>query len=196
MSVARHSSAQPARAPLPANPPDAADAPNPPPAVRRRLAALAYEAVILFGVVFFAGYLFSTLTQQRDGLTHHNLLAAWIEFVLAAYFVWFWTHGGQTLPMKTWGLRVVDRDGAPLTPARAAARHALAWLWFLPPLALHPLLHLTVPVTLGVAALWFALWAAAARLDAQRQFLHDRLAGTRVVRVGTRASRASRPQGA
>ena len=67
-----------------------------------------YEGVILFGIVFIAGYLFSTLTQQRNGLTHHNLLTTWIGLVVGVYFVWFWTHGGQTLPMKTWRLRVVD----------------------------------------------------------------------------------------
>ncbi|MGV2289448.1 RDD family protein [Trinickia sp. YCB016] len=153
------------------------------PTVRRRLASMAYEGVILFGVVFFAGYLFGTLTQQRNGLTHHNLLAAWIGLVVGVYFVWFWTHGGQTLPMKTWRLRIVGADGNAVPVARAVVRYAVAWLWFLPPLALHPLLHLSLPVTLGIAAAWFVLWAAAARLDRERQFPHDRIAGTRIVTV-------------
>ncbi|MBB5407901.1 putative RDD family membrane protein YckC [Paraburkholderia sp. RAU6.4a] len=154
------------------------------PTVRRRLAALLYEAVILFGVVFVAGYLFSTLTQQRNGLAHHNLLAGWIGLVVGVYFVWFWTHGGQTLPMKTWRLRVVGADGAPVSVGRAIARYVFAWLWFLPPLALHPLLGLRVPQTLVIAGVWFVVWAASGRFDPQRQFLHDRLAGTRVVAVG------------
>ncbi|HEY3596064.1 MAG TPA: RDD family protein [Paraburkholderia sp.] len=154
------------------------------PTVRRRLATLVYEGVILFGIVFFAGYLFSTLTQQRNGLTHHNLLAAWIGLVIGVYFVWCWTHGGQTLPMKTWRLRVVRaRDGAPVSWPRAIVRYGLAWLWFLPPLALHPLFGLTVPHTLLVAAAWFVAWAATGRLLDDRQFLHDRLAGTRIVTV-------------
>ena len=153
------------------------------PALRRRLATMVYEGVILFGVVFLAGYLFSTLTQQRNGLTHHNLLMSWIGVVLAAYFVWFWTHGGQTLPMKTWRLKVVDAHGQPVKPGRALARYALAWLWFLPPLALHPLVGLAVPQTLIVAAIWFVLWAATGRCGASRQFLHDRLAGTRIVEL-------------
>jgi uncharacterized RDD family membrane protein YckC len=153
------------------------------PTVRRRLAALLYEALILFGVVFIAGYLFSTLTQQRNGLTHHNLLAAWIGLVVGVYFVWFWTHSGQTLPMKTWRLRVVAADGAPLSTGRAITRYVLAWLWFLPPLALHPLLGLKLPQTLAIAGIWFVLWAATGLFDSQRQFLHDRLAGTRVVSV-------------
>ncbi len=153
----------------------------PPPSVRRRLAALVYEAVILFGIVFFAGYLFSTLTQQRNGLVHRDLLTAWIALVVGVYFVWCWTHGGQTLPMKTWRLRLVGRDGGALRPLRAVVRYLLAWLWFLPPLALHPLLHLSLPYTLGAAAVWFVLWAASAMLDGARQFPHDRLAGTRIV---------------
>ncbi|AQG99195.1 hypothetical protein A9R05_10445 [Burkholderia sp. KK1] len=151
------------------------------PTLRRRLATMLYEGVILFGVVFIAGYLFSTLTQQRNGLTHHNWLMSWIGVVLAAYFVYFWTHGGQTLPMKTWRLKVVDTHGQPVKTGRALARYALAWLWFLPPLALHPLLSLTVPQTFAVFAAWVVLWAAAVRLDPARQFLHDRLAGTRIV---------------
>lgn len=165
-----------ATSPLPTTP-----APGMVPTVRRRLAALLYEAVILFGVVFIAAYLFSTLTQQRNGLTHHNLLAGWIGLVVGVYFVWFWTHGGQTLPMKTWRLRVVSADGGPLSVARAVARYVLAWLWFLPPLAVHPLLGLRVPQTLVVAGVWFVVWAASGRFDSQRQFLHDRLAGTRIV---------------
>ncbi|GAB7521706.1 RDD family protein [Paraburkholderia sp. 2C] len=154
------------------------------PSIRRRLATLVYEGVILFGIVFIAGYLFSTLTQQRSGLEHRDWLAAWIGIVVGVYFVWCWTHGGQTLPMKTWRLRVVRaKDGAPLSWSRALARYVLAWLWFLPPLALHPLFGLTVPHTLAITGLWFVAWAASARLFTDRQFPHDRLAGTRIVAV-------------
>lgn len=162
-------------------------APAPVPTIRRRLAALVYESVLLFGIVFVAGYLFATLTQQRNGLTHHNALTAWVALVVGAYFVWCWTRGGQTLPMKTWRLRLVATStGQPPTAGRALARYLAAWLWFLPPLAVHPLAHLPVPATLGAAAAWFCLWAAAARLDPARQFPHDRLAGTRIVAAEAR----------
>jgi uncharacterized RDD family membrane protein YckC len=153
------------------------------PALRRRIAAMVYEGVLLFGIVFIAGYLFSTLTQQRNGLTHHNELMVWIGFVLAVYFVWCWTHGGQTLPMKTWRMKVVDAQGQPVTTGRAIVRYGLAWMWFLPPLALHPVLGLGIPLTLFAFAVWVVLWAAAVWLDPARQFLHDRFAGTRVVVV-------------
>jgi uncharacterized RDD family membrane protein YckC len=152
------------------------------PTVRRRLAALMYEGVLLFGVVFLAGYLFSTLTQQRNGLVHHNWMATWIGVVIGAYFVWFWTHGGQTLPMKTWRLKVVRAaDGGPVSFGRAVARYVLAWMWFLPPLAVHPLLGLAVPQTLVLAGVWFLAYAGVGRVGVSRQFLHDRIAGTEVV---------------
>jgi uncharacterized RDD family membrane protein YckC len=149
-----------------------------------------YESVLLFGVVFGAGLAFSLVMQQRNGLTHHNLMTAWIVFVAGVYFVGFWHKGGQTLPMKTWRMRVVGPHGAPPSIARAALRYLCAWLWFLPPLVLHPLLHLSIPHTLVLAAAWFVIWAASARFVSDRQFLHDRLAGTRIVAISRQRTTA------
>ena len=151
--------------------------------IRRRLAALVYETVLLFGVIFVAGLAFSLALQARDGLTHHRLMSAWIAIVAGVYFIGFWHHGGQTLPMKTWRLRVVGPLGTPPSLSRATIRYLAAWLWFLPPLVLHPLFHLPLPQTLVLEAVWFVLWAASACFVADRQFPHDRIAGTRVVAV-------------
>ncbi len=154
-----------------------------PASLRRRLIALVYEGVLLFGVVFVAGFALSIATQQRNGLTGHHLMAAWIGLVLGVYFVGFWHHGGQTLPMKTWRLRVVGPHGTPPSIARAALRYFIAWLWFLPPLALHPLFGLSLPHTLVIALVWFVLWSASALVGRGGQLPQDRLAGTRVVAV-------------
>ncbi len=151
------------------------------PSIRRRLAAVLYESILLFGIAFGAGLAFSLIAQQRSGLLYRSLLASWIAVVMGVYFVWCWLHGGQTLPMKTWHLRLVTASGQPLSASRALLRYLLSWLWFLPPFALHPLLGLSVRYTLAFTALWCVLWAAAARLDPGRQFPHDRLAGTRIM---------------
>jgi uncharacterized RDD family membrane protein YckC len=156
------------------------------PALRRRLLCMVYEGVLLFGVVFIAGYLFSTLTQQRNGLTHHLWLMSWLGVVVGGYFVWFWTHGGQTLPMKTWRFRLVDAGLQPVSIPRALVRYVLSWLWWLPPLALHPLLGLGIPFTLAALVVWIAAWAMASGLDPDRQFIHDRLAGTRLIPAAAR----------
>ena len=160
------------------------------PTIRRRLAALLYESVLLCGVLFVAGLAFSLTLRVRNGLTHHNLMSAWIATVAGIYFVGLWHRGGQTLALKTWRLRVVGPHGTPPTIARATVRYLAGWLAFLPPLALHPLLDLPVAQTLVLAAVWFALWLASARFDANRQFPHDRIAGTRVVSL----PRAPRPR--
>jgi uncharacterized RDD family membrane protein YckC len=104
------------------------------PGVLRRLACFVYEGVLLFGVVMIAGYLFSSLTQQRHAMLGRHGLQAFLFIVLAIYFVWFWSHGGQTVAMKAWHLRLVTDQGGPVSQPRALARFALSWLWFLPAL--------------------------------------------------------------
>src|SRR3546814_15046497 len=93
----------------------------------RRFACMMYEAVLLFGVVFLAGYLFDTLTQSRHALMLRHARQAWLFLAIGAYFILCWRRKGQTLPMKTWNIRLVDRDGRPPSFARRVARSLLAW---------------------------------------------------------------------
>ena len=152
------------------------------PALFRRMACWLYEGILLFGVVFIAGYLFSALSQTRHALDNRPGMQAFIFLVLGIYFTWFW-HRGQTLAMKTWHIRVVDRQGKPLSQARALQRYLACWLWFAPPLVLTlplglPALEVAV-LTLG----WVAIWALLSRFHPQQQFWHDALAGTRLISV-------------
>lgn len=153
------------------------------PSLRRRMSSMLYESMLLFGVLFMSGWLFSTLLQQRHALYLRHALEGWLFLVLAIYFVWFWTHGGQTLAMKTWRFRVVDREGQPLRLGRALLRFVLAWLWILPGLALASLARGQAWLLVLIPAANLLLWAMTSRLDAQGQFLHDRLAGTRLVDI-------------
>ncbi len=159
---------------------NAPDAPVSAP-LKNRLLCMVYEAMLLFGVLFIATWLFSTLLQQRHALYLRDALQDWLFVVLGVYFCWFWTHSGQTLAMKTWRIRVVGRDGKPVGWPRAMLRYVFAWGWFLPGLALARAIGAQGWMLLLLPALNFAVWAAAALLDRDRQFLHDRLAGTRVV---------------
>lgn len=150
------------------------------PSLRRRMACWLYEGILLFGVVFLAGYLFSTLSQSRHALDNRNALQAFVFIVFGIYFVWFWAHG-QTLAMKTWNIRVVDRQGRAVTQLRALGRYALSWAWFLPPLVAVAPFHLSVPEIAVITFGWIAVWALLSRFHPQRQFWHDVLAGTRLV---------------
>jgi uncharacterized RDD family membrane protein YckC len=152
------------------------------PGLARRLACFVYEGVLLFGVLMISGYLYSSLSQQRNALQGRHGLQAFLFVVLGIYFVWFWSHGGQTVAMKAWHVRLVARDGTPVTQARALARYALAWLWFLPALVGLWLAGAKGLGTIGAALAGGVLgYAALSWLDRERQFLHDRLCGTRLV---------------
>jgi uncharacterized RDD family membrane protein YckC len=151
------------------------------PGLPRRMACWVYEGILLFAIVFVAGWLFSTLGQVRDGMdARRPLLQAFLFMIFGIYFIWFWANG-QTLAMKTWRIRVVDRAGQPLSQKRAMLRYACSWLWFLPPLAALAPLKLGWASSLLVLFAWVVLWALLSRLHPQRQFWHDELAGTRLV---------------
>ncbi len=163
--------------------------------LKNRLLCMVYEGMLLFGVLFISGWLFSTLLQQRHALALRHAQQVWQFVVLAAYFGWFWTHGGQTLAMKTWRVRVVTRDGKALGWPRALLRYLLAWLWFVPGLAAASLLHAQGWMLMLLPAANVALWAAAARLDPDRQFIHDRLARTRIVLAPAAKDPLAKPAG-
>lgn len=128
------------------------------PAILRRLASMLYESILLLAVVFLAGFLFVSLTRGDNSAVVRLAFQVYLFLVVAAYFIWFWTHGGQTLAMKTWHLRLVSADGRAVSRRQALLRFVLA-----------------VPcVVLGIGIVW-------AIFDRERQFLQDRLAGTRII---------------
>ena len=125
------------------------------PGLPRRLASMVYEAVLLLAVGFFAAWLFFFASGGRDATSgaERHLLQLFIALVFAAYFLWSWLRGGQTLAMKAWRIRLVE-----VTPLKAVVRFGLAVL--------------LVPTLISI------VWSL---FDRDRQFLHDRLAGTRLI---------------
>jgi uncharacterized RDD family membrane protein YckC len=120
---------------------------------------------------------------MRSGMdARRPLLQAFLFIVFAIYFVWFWSRG-QTLAMKTWDIRLVDRQGRRVTQARALLRYLLCWLWFLPPLGLLAPFRLSAG-EIGVLMIgWVLVWALLSRFHPLRQFWHDAWAGTRLVQA-------------
>jgi uncharacterized RDD family membrane protein YckC len=129
--------------------------------IARRAASMVYESLLAFAIAFFAGLLFYGAAKDQLSGFIRNIFQVYLIVVLGLYFVWCWHRGGQTLPMKTWKLRLVSTDGEPVSLRQAALRYLLACL------------------SLAGAGAGF-VWAV---FDRDRQFLHDRLAGTRIVRI-------------
>lgn len=146
------------------------------------MACWLYEGFLVFATMLIATLLFSVAGQMRSGIDSlRPLLIAFLGVVAAVYFTWFWSKG-QTLPMRTWRIRMVDRQGRAVTQPRALLRFIYSSLWFAPVIAV---LQAWPRFTLGQAAVlfggWIAFWALLSRFHPQRQFLHDALAGTRLV---------------
>ena len=150
------------------------------PSLASRMACWLYEGMLMFGVTFISGYLFSTLSQTRNAMDNRHALQAFLFVVFGIYFVWLWAKG-QTLAMKTWHIRVVDLAGKPITQARALLRYLLSWLWFLPALAAVAPFGLSGPESVVIVVGWVVVWALLSRFHPQQQFWHDALAGTRLV---------------
>ncbi|MBA3996159.1 MAG: RDD family protein [Candidatus Accumulibacter sp.] len=130
------------------------------PGLLRRLASMFYESLLLLGVLALLlvvpHVLIGTVTHR---IATPSVLQLHFFLALLAYFVWFWSAGRRTLAMKTWRLRLISGEGRPLTPARALLRYLLCW----PSLGFF-----------GIGIFW-------ALLDRDGQFLHDRIAGTRII---------------
>lgn len=119
---------------------------------------MVYESLLLFGVAFFASLPFLAATGiSLNGWARHAY-QAYLFLVIGVYFVACWRRRGQTLAMKTWKLRLVGAAGARITLRQALLRYACAWPGLL----------------LGGIGILYAL------IDRERQFLHDRLSGTRI----------------
>lgn len=127
----------------------------------RRLLSLVYEALLLTALLFAGSLPVVMLSEHLPQYGQRALLQGYILLLCGWFYVWQWTRGGQTLPMKAWHLRLVALDGSRIGTRRAVVRYLAAFVGTL---------------ALGAGFLWAAL-------DRDRQFLHDRLAGTRVIRI-------------
>lgn len=129
------------------------------PGLGRRLASMLYEGLVIFAVLLIFFWLPQALIAGSLGMPSAKFLWLHVFLLLGFYFVWFWLKASQTLPMKTWRLRLVGSDGQKIRPTQAILRYMAAWpsiLFF------------------GIGILW-------ALLDKDGQFLHDRIADTRTV---------------
>lgn len=156
----------------------------------RRFGAFVHELLFLVAYLFIVGIIFAAFSGESMALGRPQILSGailvfqqlYLFISIGGYFIYFWTNDRRTLAFKTWQLRLVTADpsaGVPSTK-QATIRYLATWVG--------PALALAVYVTIGGKSgpLWLIalfsnfLWAL---VDRNRQFLHDRLAQTRVLYV-------------
>ena len=138
------------------------DTPNPAPVgLPRRLAAILYDGLLLLAIWFAATVPWMAVTGAAV-TSSDPLFRLYLTAIGLLYFCGFWTHGGQTLGMRTWRFAVTGIDGSPVGGTQALRRGLAAILSW------------------GLLGLGF--WSALLRSD--RRTWHDRLSGTELRRVG------------
>tara|TARA_R110002073_G_scaffold65940_4_gene164378 strand:+ start:1756 stop:2136 length:381 start_codon:yes stop_codon:yes gene_type:complete len=120
-----------------------------------------YESLLLLAVLFIASFIFHLIFRDTHAVYFRPLFQFYLLGIMGIYFIWFWTHGGQTLAMQTWKIRLVTVGGDSLERRQAITRYLLA---------------VTGILFFGLGILW-------ALFDRDHQFLHDRIAGTRIIKI-------------
>ncbi len=132
-----------------------------PASLLRRLAALSYDLLLLAALILCFTLLVVAVRLGEPVPPGSVWFPLSVAALVATFFCAFWVHGGQTLGMRAWRIRVVRDDGGRLTWRSATARFAGA-------------LVAALPAGLG---LWWSL------LDDAGRAWHDRWTHTRVVRT-------------
>ena len=133
---------------------------TPSPGLLRRLGAMAYDAMLLLALLMMLSYPYVWLTDgDKPSLLVKTLYQLYLLAICFFFYAVFWTHGGQTLGMRAWRLKVVRAEGGVITWMLALKRFVFAWISLL---------------CFGLGFLWILP-------DRDKLTWHDRWSGTRLV---------------
>lgn len=145
------------------------DAQRPSAGLLRRLAALLYDAFLVFSIWMILGFLLQFIvgpdtSQLVDGRVQTNPVLDIVVFIgevgsAATFYIWFWMRTGQTLGMIAWRIKTISADGGLINLKQGVLRWILAWPSFF---------------CFGLGFLWLYI-------DRNGDALHDRFSGTRVI---------------
>lgn len=122
----------------------------------RYIGIIAYDALLLLALLFLATALLLPFNEGEAFTSNQFFFPIYLLLVSFFYYGWFWTHGGQTLGMKTWKVQIKTFDKQPLSWLLALKRFCGAMLSW------------------GILATGF-LWKI---IDKKNYTLHDHLSKT------------------
>jgi uncharacterized RDD family membrane protein YckC len=98
------------------------------PSLFRRFAAILYDSFLLLALWFFATVVLLPLNGGQAFNSRQLFYPLYLLAVSFSFYGWFWTHGGQTLGLKAWKLKVQTSNQQSLTWKQAAIRFLAAIL--------------------------------------------------------------------
>ncbi len=117
-----------------------------------------YDAVLLLAILFLATAIALPFNGGNAFTADQYLYHAWLLLVSFLFYTWFWTHGGQTLGLKSWKMVVLTESHQPVHWRQASLRFFSALLSW---------------ACLGLGFLWILI-------DLEKQAWHDKLSGTQL----------------
>lgn len=103
------------------------------PSFLRRLAAMLYDVLLLLALLFLATAFLLPFNAGR-AFTHQQVFyPVYLLIVSFIFYAGFWTHGGQTLGLRTWKMKVLTVNQQPLSWRLALLRFCaaiLSWCFF------------------------------------------------------------------
>lgn len=92
------------------------------------MGAVVYDALLLLAVLFLAAAIALPFNGGRAYAAGQYYFPLYLLGVAFTFYGWFWVHGGQTLGMRAWKIRVFSADGGAIGWRLAGIRFASALL--------------------------------------------------------------------
>ncbi len=134
----------------------------------RRLAALSYDSLLLLAIWFIATAILLPLTGGEAIQPNNPFLTSYLLFISFFFYGWFWTHGGQTLGMRSWKLQLQNVRAGPVSWSQCLLRFMVA---------------LPAGLLFGLGYFWMLF-------DQRKLTWHDRYSETRIVHLGRNPDQA------
>jgi len=102
------------------------------PSVFRHLATMFYDLFLLITILLLAGLIAVALNGGSAIGAGNPFFFIYLLAVSFLFYGWFWTHGGQTLGMRSWKITLINYDNSDITWHQAFIRFSVALLSWLP----------------------------------------------------------------
>ena len=132
----------------------------------RRLGAMFYDFMLALSFVIVTGFFFTAVIMSlfdienvQAGSPAAKVIFTLLLMLTFGFYGWFWTHGGQTLGMRTWKLKLVGQHSENITWLQALFRFCYAIISWIP---------------MGAGFLWMLI-------DKHKLAWHDRISKTYII---------------
>ena len=98
----------------------------------RRLGVILYDFLLLLSILVIISSIIAVIFKLTPEHPYFVIYQAFVFIISFFFYSWFWIHGGQTLGMKTWKIKITNIDGSSVSWNNATIRFVTAIFSWLP----------------------------------------------------------------